>query len=71
MIRLSICVEEMQKARDLEQMARPIPYPSQLQFCVVLTCDPEGLDQRRDAGAVDIAQLRQVDNEGWRGLLAE
>jgi hypothetical protein len=71
MIGLSICIEEMQKARDLEQMARPITHPSQLEFRVALTCDPESLDQRRDAGAVEIAQLRQIDNEGWRGLLAE
>jgi hypothetical protein len=48
MICLSICIEEMQKARDLEQMARPITHPSQLEFRVALTCDPEGLDQRSD-----------------------
>ncbi len=71
MIRLPICVEEMQKPRDLKQMARPIAHPSQLQLRVVLTRDPECLDQRSDPGAVDIAQLRQVDDEGRQGLLAE
>jgi hypothetical protein len=68
MIRLSICVEEMQKPRDLKQMARPIAQPSQLQLRVALTRVPECLDQRSDPGAVDIGQLRHIDRERRQGL---
>jgi hypothetical protein len=65
MIRLPICFEEMQKPRDLKQMARPIAHPSQLQLCVVLTRDPECLDQRCNPGAVDVSQICQVNREHW------
>ena len=57
MIRLPICVEEMQKPRDLKQMARPIAHPSQLQLRMVLTRDPECLDKRGNPRAVDIGQV--------------
>ena len=63
MIRPPICVEETRQTRGLKQMTRAITHPSQLQVRVTLVRDPECLDQRSDPGAVDITQLRQVDDE--------
>jgi hypothetical protein len=71
MIYFPICVEETQKACNLEQMARPITHASQLQLRMALMRDPESLDERGDPGAVDIAQLRQVDDEDRQQPLAE
>jgi hypothetical protein len=71
MMRRPIHVEEPQKPRDFEQMARPVTHSSQLQLHVALTRAPECLDQCSDPGAVDRGQLRQVDDDGWRGPLAE
>ncbi len=63
MIRVPICVEEMQKPRGLKQMARPIAHPSQLQLGLAAARDPERFDERCNPRAVDVSQIRQVNRE--------